>query len=80
MVERIQRPRRCYLAATGSNSDVGELTQSSRHLHMHVIPIYESEDRPSSVFSWSEGVYVGEPSEWAELLAVYREEWKSCAW
>lgn len=79
MVERIQRPRRVYLAATGSNNDGGELTQSSRHLHIHVIPIYESEDRPASVFSWSEGVYVGEPSEWAELLAVYRKEWKSCA-
>jgi diadenosine tetraphosphate (Ap4A) HIT family hydrolase len=80
MVERVQRPRRCYLASTGSNSAVGELTQSSRHLHIHVIPIYESDDRPASVFSWSEGVYVGEPDEWADLLGIYREEWKSCAW
>jgi diadenosine tetraphosphate (Ap4A) HIT family hydrolase len=79
MVERVQRPRRCYLASTGSNSDIGELVQSSRHLHVHVIPIYESEDRPASVFSWSEGVYVGEDHEWAELLAAYRQEWSSCA-
>ncbi len=78
LVERIRKPRRCYMASTGSSSGE-ELTQTSRHLHIHVIPIYEPDDRPGSVFSWTEGVLVGEPEEWAELLAVYRQEWSSCA-
>ena len=42
-------------------------------------PIYEADDRPSSVFSWSDGIYVGSPQEWAQLLAAYREEWDACA-
>ena len=37
VVERVMRPRRCYLASTGSSA--GELTQTSRHLHIHVVPI-----------------------------------------
>ncbi len=79
MVERVMGPRRCYMASTGSSSGE-ELIQSSRHLHIHVIPVYDPDDRPGSVFSWSEGVYVGEPEEWAELVARYRAEWsaRSC--
>ena len=77
MVERVRRPRRCYMASTGSSG--AELTQTSRHLHIHVIPIYDPDDRPSSVFSWSEGVYVGSPKEWAALLHDYRQEWDACA-
>lgn len=73
MVERVMRPRRCYVASTGSSA--GEMTQTSRHLHVHVIPLYEADDRPSDVFSWSEGIYVGAPEEWAALQARYREVW-----
>lgn len=76
MVERVMRPRRCYVASTGSSA--GELTQTSRHLHVHVIPLYEADDKPSDIFSWSEGVYVGAPEEWAELTARYRAAWGSC--
>src|SRR5687768_10399170 len=43
MVEQVMRPRRCYVASTGSSA--GELTQTSRHLHVHVIPLYEPDDR-----------------------------------
>lgn len=76
VVERVLAPRRVYMASTGSSG--GELTQTSRHLHIHVIPIYEADDRPSSVFSWSEGVYVGAPDEWAALQARLRTEWDAC--
>jgi diadenosine tetraphosphate (Ap4A) HIT family hydrolase len=76
MVERVMQPRRCYVASTGSSA--GELTQTSRHLHVHVIPLYEADDRPSDIFSWSEGVYVGEPAEWEALRARYRAAWDSC--
>ncbi len=76
VVERVRRPRRCYMASTGSSA--GELTQTSRHLHIHVIPIYEPDDRPSAVFSWSEGVYVGTAEEWSALSSTYREQWDAC--
>jgi len=73
IVEAIHRPRRCYLASTGSSA--GELTQSSMHLHLHVIPVQDPEDRPASVFSWQEGVYVAERDEWLELRDTYRRAW-----
>ncbi len=73
VVERVQRPRRCYVASTGSSA--GELTQSSMHLHVHVIPLYEADDKPSSIFSWQEGVYVAEPDEWEALRAAYADAW-----
>lgn len=77
VIERVRRPRRCYMASTGSSGE--EQTQTSRHLHIHVIPIYEADDRPREVFSWSKGVYVGSPAEWAELLDAYRQQWAACA-
>lgn len=73
MVESLDRPRRCYLASTGSSA--GELTQSSMHLHLHVIPVHDPEDRPASVFSWQDGVYVAADDEWRALQARYREAW-----
>ncbi len=75
MVERVQQPLRCYLASTGSSA--GELTQTSQHLHIHVIPLYQPDDKPSDIFSWSEGVYVGTPAEWQDLQRRYCEAWAS---
>src|SRR5262249_2948365 len=58
VLEATLAPRRCYLASTGSAA--GEITQSSMHMHVHLIPLYNPEDRPSDIFSWSAGVYVAE--------------------
>lgn len=69
LVERVQKPLRVYVASTGSSA--GEITQSSEHLHVHIIPLYERDDKPSAIFSWSEGVYVAEREEWEELRAAY---------
>lgn len=74
VIEQVQRPRRCYVASTGSSAGE-ELIQTSRHLHVHVIPLYDSDDRPADVFSWQAGVYVGEPEEWEVLAASYRAVW-----
>jgi histidine triad (HIT) family protein len=71
MVERVQKPRRVYVASTGSSA--GEITQSSEHLHVHVIPLYEVDDKPSSIFSWSKGVYVAERDEWETLRASFAD-------
>jgi diadenosine tetraphosphate (Ap4A) HIT family hydrolase len=73
MVERVRRPRRIYLASTGSSA--GELVNCSVHLHVHVIPLYEPDDKPADVFSWQEGIYVAEPDEWEALRQEYLAAW-----
>jgi diadenosine tetraphosphate (Ap4A) HIT family hydrolase len=73
VVEAELRPRRCYLASTGSAA--GEITQSSKHLHIHVIPLYQPEDRPADIFSWSDGVYVAEADEWRALREQLSAAW-----
>lgn len=74
MVEALRRPRRVYVTSTGSSA--AELVQSSRHTHVHVIPVYGEEDRPADVFSWAAGVYVGEPDEWEALREEYARWWR----
>jgi len=69
MLERLRSPQKVYVASTGSSA--GELTQSSMHLHVHVIPLYDREDRPADVFSWQAGVYVAEHDEWEALREEY---------
>lgn len=73
-VEAKLRPRRCYLASTGSAA--GEITQSSMHLHIHVIPLYQPDDRPADIFSWSEGVYVADADEWRDLRDKLGAAWR----
>lgn len=77
MVERTQSPIRVYVTSSGSSA--GELTQSSSHIHIHVIPVYDTEDRPGDVFSWQPGVLVGEHDEWVALQGVYVPEWERLA-
>ena len=69
VVERLMQPRRCYVAMTGSAA--GELTQSSEHLHTHILPISDASDRPSKALSWEEGVLVATREEWLTLRAQY---------
>lgn len=42
---------------------------SSPHLHLHVIPIYEPDDKPSRVLTWEHGVLVLSDAELAALAA-----------
>jgi diadenosine tetraphosphate (Ap4A) HIT family hydrolase len=73
MLERIRSPLRIYITSTGSSA--GELTQTSMHLHIHVIPLYDDHDRPADVFSWQGGVLVAEHDEWEVLRAEYARAW-----
>ncbi|MBL8623687.1 MAG: HIT family protein [Myxococcales bacterium] len=75
MLERIRQPLRVYVTSTGSSA--GELTQTSMHLHVHVIPLYDDHDRPADVFSWQGGVWVGEPDEWQALRDEYAAAWRA---
>ena len=73
MLERIRSPLRIYVTSTGSSA--GELLQTSMHLHVHVIPLYDNTDRPADVFSWQAGVVVAEHDEWEALRAEYARAW-----
>jgi diadenosine tetraphosphate (Ap4A) HIT family hydrolase len=73
LVELQLKPRRVYVASTGSSA--GELTQSSMHLHIHVIPLYELDDKPADIFSWQDGIYVAEPDEWESLRDRLAAAW-----
>ena len=73
MLERLCSPLRIYVTSTGSSA--GELTQTSMHLHVHVIPLYDNHDRPADVFSWQGGVTVAEHDEWEALRTTYAREW-----
>lgn len=74
MLERIKQPVRVYITSTGSSA--GELTQTSMHLHVHVIPLFDNEDRPSDVFSWQGGVWVAEHDEWEAMRREYADAWR----
>src|SRR6185503_4718640 len=75
MLERLRDPLRIYITSTGSSA--GELTQTSMHLHVHVIPLFDNHDRPADVFSWQAGVLVAEPDEWEALRAEYAAAWRN---
>jgi histidine triad (HIT) family protein len=64
-LERALSPRRVYVASLGAAAP--DLPMSSPHLHLHVVPLHDPGDRPSAVFTLSEGTYDGTAEEWAEL-------------
>jgi diadenosine tetraphosphate (Ap4A) HIT family hydrolase len=65
-IEHELAPLRCYVASLGTARS--DLPMTSPHLHLHVIPTYDPEDRPSAVLTWEHGVTVAEESEWSALL------------
>lgn len=75
-LERTLAPVRVYVASLGATA--ADLPMSSPHLHLHVVPLYDPGDRPSAVFTLSEGTYDGSDAEWAELrgrlAAALRDE------
>jgi histidine triad (HIT) family protein len=73
MLERLRAPLRIYITSTGSSA--GELTQTSMHLHVHVIPLFDDHDRPADVFSWQAGVWVADDAEWHALRDEYAAAW-----
>ena len=73
-IRRAWTPERTYVAVLGSSA---ELPMSFPHFHVHVIPVYEVDERarPARVFSWSSGVVVYDDAEARELAAQLREVW-----
>lgn len=64
-IETSLAPLSCYVASLGTPRD--DLPMTSPHLHVHVIPIYDAADEPSTVLTWSRGVHVARETEWQAL-------------
>ncbi|MFN3202070.1 MAG: HIT family protein [Bradymonadia bacterium] len=73
VIQRLYDPRRCYVASLGT--DLDHLPMTCPHVHVHVIPIFESGARPSSVLSWSDGVWDADEAWWQAERLRFREAW-----
>ena len=73
-IERVFGPKRTYVASLGT---ANPLAGSYPHLHIHVVPIAEDDERarPAAVFSWSAGIVLYEDDEAAETTASLRRAW-----
>lgn len=69
-------PARIYTAVLGSPMPI---LMSYPHLHVHVVPVMETDEaaRPARVFSWSEGVVMYDDVEAATRVAELRAAWPS---
>jgi diadenosine tetraphosphate (Ap4A) HIT family hydrolase len=72
-VERALAPARCYVASLGTSE--ADVPITSPHLHLHVVPVYDPDDRPSRVLTWEHGVLEAELSEWHALAESLRAAW-----
>lgn len=70
-------PKRCYVASLGT--DLTDLPMTCPHLHLHVIPVFESGARPAQVLSWADGVGDADEAWWQAELAQCRAAWASTA-
>lgn len=68
------KPARVFTASLGATV---ELPMTYSHYHMHVIPVFETDERarPARVLSWSEGVVVYDDAEAAELCRKLSHHW-----
>ena len=68
-LSRVLDPLRCYVATLGSD---GAQPMTCAHVHTHVVPIRNADDRPAKVLTWEYGVVTAEPAEFDELASRLR--------
>jgi diadenosine tetraphosphate (Ap4A) HIT family hydrolase len=61
---------RVYVASLGTTKET--VPMSSPHLHMHVVPLKDDAERPSTVFTWDGGVFVLDEADREVLRAELR--------
>ncbi len=73
-VEAALHPVRVFTAALGAPKAV---PMSFPHFHLHVIPIFETDERsrPARVFSWADGVTIYDDEEALEMTRRIRASW-----
>ena len=75
-IERAFDPVRVYAATLGANGRVAPT--SFPHLHVHVVPIYEDDERgkPANVFTWRHGLSKPTAREANALQRALVAAWK----
>lgn len=72
-VEKVLKPVRCYVAATGAYKN---MIMTSPHLHFNIIPVYDKTSKPSEIFTWEQGIYSGTNKEWNDLYKKLKKAMK----
>jgi len=74
VIDACFEPARVFTATLGA---AVELPQTYPHFHVHVIPVYETDERarPARVLSWSEGVVIYDDAEAEEMCRNLRAAW-----
>lgn len=74
VIDGFFKPARVFTATLGA---AVELPQTYSHFHVHVIPVYETDERarPARVLSWSEGVVVYDEAEAEGICRQLRLAW-----
>ncbi len=74
VIDACFQPARVFTATLGA---AVELPQTYSHYHVHVIPVYETDERarPARVLSWSEGVVVYDPVEAEGICQTLSQAW-----
>lgn len=74
VIDACFEPARVFTATLGA---AVELPQTYSHYHVHVIPVYETDERarPARVLSWSEGVVVYEDAEAEGICRELVQAW-----
>ena len=73
-VEARFEPARVFTATLGA---AAELPQTYSHYHVHVIPVFDTDERarPARVLSWSEGVVIYDDEEASGMCRELRSSW-----
>ena len=74
VIDACFEPARVFTATLGA---AVELPQTYSHYHVHVIPVYETDERarPARVLSWSEGVVIYDDAEAQGICRELTEAW-----
>ncbi len=74
VIDACFKPARVFTATLGA---AVELPQTYSHCHVHVIPVYETDERarPARVLSWSEGVVVYDEAEAEGICQTLSQAW-----
>ena len=74
-IERAFRPVRVYAATLGATNK--ESPTTFPHLHVHVVPIYDGDDRdkPANVFTWAHGLEIPSSDEADARARALRDAW-----
>ncbi len=73
-IESCLKPARVFTATLGAAT---ELPQTYSHYHVHVIPVFETDERarPARVLSWSEGVVIYDDDEASQICRELVASW-----